>query len=207
MLENWLLFVATTLVFMSTPGPSHILMLSNSATNGLAKSAFTALGDLSANLIQMTAAGLGLAGLVWQNPNIFSAIKWAGITYLAVLGIVTIQSRAKPHHLSASTQRSRSSLYWQGFFTSMSNPKAILFFAALFPQFISSSYTLWTQLAVLSLSYLLIDGAFLLAYGKFAEFFSKKYIKIIGPNLNRLSGGLYLLAAVLLSLKSLDLST
>ena len=62
--ETWLLYVTTTLVFMSTPGPSHLLMLSTSMANGFRRSLATAAGDLTANALQMLAAGLGLAALM-----------------------------------------------------------------------------------------------------------------------------------------------
>ena len=58
-LDIWITYVATVLLLMSTPGPSQLLMLSNSATNGLRRGLFTAAGDLTANFLQMLAAGLG----------------------------------------------------------------------------------------------------------------------------------------------------
>ena len=61
--EIWLAYVGTVLLLMSTPGPSQLLMLSNSATNGLGRGLFSAFGDLTANLLQMLAAGLGLAAV------------------------------------------------------------------------------------------------------------------------------------------------
>lgn len=204
-IENWLFFVGTTLAFMSTPGPSHLLMLSNSASNGLAKSLFTALGDLTANLIQMVAAALGLAGLVLQNSDFFIAIKWAGVLYLATLGGWLIFSKAKKLTIEGHLTRSRSSLFWQGFMTSMSNPKAILFFAALFPQFIDPTHSMGAQFAILSISYLFIDGVFLVIYGKFAEYIVTQYVDKVGAMLNPISGTLYILAAVVLSLKSIRL--
>ena len=62
-LETWTLYVVTVLALMSTPGPSQLLMLSNSGAHGFRKSTFTAMGDLTANALQMLAAGLGLASV------------------------------------------------------------------------------------------------------------------------------------------------
>ena len=62
--DTWLLYVGTVLIFMSTPGPSHVLMLSVSMSNGFHRSLATAAGDLSANSIQILLAGLGLAPLL-----------------------------------------------------------------------------------------------------------------------------------------------
>ena len=63
-LTTWTLFVGTVLLMMSTPGPSHLLMLSTSATNGFRRALATAAGDLSANAIQMLLAGFGLAAIL-----------------------------------------------------------------------------------------------------------------------------------------------
>ncbi len=62
--DTWLLYVGTVLIFMSTPGPSHLLMLSVSMSNGFHRSLATAAGDLSANTIQILLAGLGLTAVI-----------------------------------------------------------------------------------------------------------------------------------------------
>lgn len=192
----WLLYLGTVLAFMSTPGPSHILMLSNSLGNGFRKSIATALGDLSANFLQMLAASIGLASILQSSQQTFTIIKWAGVCYLAYLGIKLILSNKS--NLEAATLRSTKALYWQGFITSAANPKAVVFFAALFPQFISASEPLVPQFIALSLTYLVIDGMFLCFYGKFAEYFARTFKSYVGRYFNKISGTLFIAAAVLL---------
>ncbi len=85
-IELWVVYVATVLLLMSTPGPSQLLMLSNSMTHGFRRSAFTALGDLTANLLQMLAAGLGLAVVIASSFYALTIIKWLGVAYLIWLG-------------------------------------------------------------------------------------------------------------------------
>ena len=85
-LETWFAFVATVFALMITPGPSQLLMLSNSAKHGLARSTATALGDLTANALQMLAAGLGLAAVLAASENALMVIKWSGVLYLVLLG-------------------------------------------------------------------------------------------------------------------------
>jgi len=203
-LDLWLLYVGTVLVFMSTPGPSHILMLSNSVTNGFGRATATAAGDLSANFLQMVAASIGLASILNQFQHVFVFIKWAGVAYLLYLGIKLILSKHSAIGTDGAKLRSRSSLYWQGFITSAANPKAVIFFAALFPQFIDPSQPLAAQFMILSLSYLIIDGAFLCFYGKFADFFAARLQSRIGRYFNQISGGLFVGAAVMLGLKDLE---
>lgn len=200
-IDIWLLYLGTVLAFMCTPGPSHILMLSNSLGHGFKKSSATALGDLSANFLQMTAASIGLATVLQSSQHYFIIIKWAGVAYLAYLGVRLILSRKSS--LEAASSRSSKSLYWQGFITSAANPKAVVFFAALFPQFISTSEALLSQFIVLSLTYLIIDGLFLCFYGKFAEFFATKLQTHIGQYFNKISGFLFIGAAILLGTKDI----
>jgi len=202
-IEIWLTYLGVVLVYMIAPGPSHILMLSNSLGNGFHRSIATAAGDLSANFLQMLAASLGLVTIVQSSQLVFTCIKWAGVLYLVYLGIKLI--RAGHFDLSKGSQRTRQSLYWQGFITSAANPKAVIFFAALFPQFIILSEPLWPQFFALSLTYLIIDGLFLCFYGKFADAFANKYQSSLGQHFNKLSGFLFIGAAVMLSLKNMQL--
>lgn len=200
-LEIWLLYLGTVLAFMSTPGPSHILMLSNSLGNGFRRSIATAAGDLSANFLQMLAASIGLASLLQSSQQTFAIIKWAGVCYLAYLGLKLFLTN-KSRFEMASIRTARS-LYWQGFITSAANPKAIVFFTALFPQFISAAQPLLPQFIALSLTYLIIDGLFLCFYGKFAEFFASTFQSYIGRHFNKISGALLIGAAILLGAKDI----
>lgn len=75
--ETWVLYVVTVLVLMSTPGPSQLLILSNSLSSGFSRSLLTAAGDLTANLIQMTVATLGAAYLIRANEELIVTVQWA----------------------------------------------------------------------------------------------------------------------------------
>jgi homoserine/homoserine lactone efflux protein len=179
-------------------------MLSNSIASGFNKATATAAGDLSANLLQMIAASIGLVSILIQFQHAFIFIKWAGVAYLAYTGLRLIFTRASGL-LHTGAKRSVRALYWQGFITSAANPKAIIFFAALFPQFIVANEPLVPQFLVLSVSYLLIDGLFLCFYGKLAAFFALKLSGSIGAYFNKISGSLFIGTAVVLGLKNFDL--
>ena len=86
-IDTWLLYVGTVLIFMSTPGPSHLLILAVSMSTVFHRSLATAAGDLSANAIQILLAGLGLAAVVTGSRYGFAIIKWAGVSYLIWVGI------------------------------------------------------------------------------------------------------------------------
>ena len=106
-LEIWTLYVATVLALMSTPGPSQLLMLSNSAAHGFGRATFTAFGDLTANAFQMLAAGLGLAALIAASGTALAVIKWAGVAYLVWLGARMIL-KAKPDDPNITATRKKA---------------------------------------------------------------------------------------------------
>ncbi len=199
-----LAYILTILALMSTPGPSHLLMLSNSASNGLRRSLATTAGDLTANMLQMLAAGLGLSALIMAAPKALIIIKILGVCYLAWLGIRMVVKSFAPRRAAASAARtSLTSLWLQGFITSATNPKAIVFFAALFPQFISHDFAFWPQFLALSATYIFVDGIFLCCYGLLASKLSKIMASNSSKWVDRIGGTGVLIAALLLSLKRL----
>ena len=205
-LQWWFAYVTTILILMSTPGPSQILMLSNSLTHGYRKSLATMAGDLTANLLQMLVAAAGLVTLIQASYSFFRFVKWAGVAYLVYLG-VRLFLKSQPvtdTRQSAGTGRPDRALYWQGFLTSATNPKAIIFFAALFPQFLIPTQPMAEQFVILSTTYLLIDGFLLVVYGGFASLISGFFREQGAARLNRVSGTLLIIAAILLGLKDVD---
>ncbi|WP_226780532.1 LysE family translocator [Oceaniglobus trochenteri] len=198
--ETYSLYLATVAVFFATPpGPSQLLMLSNAARHGARRSMATAAGDLTANAFQMLAAGLGLATLIATSDHLLDVIKWAGVAYLIYVGIRTFRAAPATPEVSAP-QVSLRALYFQGFFTSASNPKAVFFFAALFPQFIDPARPLAAQLLILGATYIVVDGTILTLYAHLAERVMGR-LRHRGRLLNRVSGAMMLAAAALLGLK------
>lgn len=205
-IETWTLYVLTVLALMSTPGPSQLLMLTNSGVHGFKRSLTTAAGDLSSNALQMLAAGLGLAAIIAASATALTVIKWAGVAYLIWLGIRMIR-RAKPDETAELSEQQRASLktlWLQGFLTSTANPKAVVFFAALFPQFITSEVAFWPQFLILSATYIVMDGLFLSAYGLGSSWIFKRFKGSARVWIERIGGGFMIGAALLLGLKSIS---
>lgn len=201
--ELWLAYVTTVLILMSTPGPSHLLMLSNSLGNGFNRSLATAAGDLSANIVQMTVASLGLVSLIHSSQEFFVVIKWLGVSYLIFMGVMKFRKRFDPSVAVLSRVRTLRSLYWQGFMTSAANPKAVIFFAALFPQFVNPAAQTGKQFVILGVTYLIIDACFLTIYGGFAGWIESRFRHHVGHHMNQISGALLVGAAILLGLKEI----
>lgn len=201
--DVWLLYVGTVLLFMSTPGPSHLLMISVSMSNGFKRSLATAAGDLSANAIQILLAGFGLAAVVTSSQYGFTIVKWLGVAYLVWIGCRTILTSFKSQEISqAAPIASLSSLWLRGFVTSAANPKAVVFFAALFPQFINPEQPLLTQILMLGATYILVDGLFLATYGKGASWLAEKMSDHFKNWIERVSGIGLIFTAILLGLRS-----
>lgn len=202
-LETWLLYIGTILLFMSTPGPSHLLMISVSMSNGFSRSLATAAGDLSANAIQILLAGFGLAAIVMSSRYGFAVVKWLGVAYLAWIGIKTIVASFKAQgETRACPKASLKTLWLRGFITSAANPKAVVFFAALFPQFIDSQQPVLSQILVLGSTYIIVDGMFLASYGKGASWIAEKISNHSKIWIERVSGVGLVITAILLGLRS-----
>lgn len=167
-IETYVIYLGTVLLFFAhPPGPSQLLFIGGSMQHGLKKALPIMAGDLSANAIQIIIAGFGLASIIALSANAFAVIKWAGVAYLIWVGIRMIRDATRP--TGARPAPSGRMLFRRGFMTSAANPYAVIFFAALFPQFIDPTISVVSQVAILGVTYLIIDGAILLAMGTFAS--------------------------------------
>jgi homoserine/homoserine lactone efflux protein len=104
-LEIWLAYLSAVLILMITPGPSQLLMLSNSLGSGFKKSTATAAGDLTANAIQMTIASVGLASILYLSQYTFIVIKWLGVAYLVYMGVKLILRKQPEKMLDQENQK------------------------------------------------------------------------------------------------------
>lgn len=201
-LELWLSFVGTVLIIGITPGPSVLLATANSMNYGSKKTLGTILGDLTANSLQIILSSLGLASIVISSGEIFGLIKWIGVGYLIYMGLSKIISRPVAGNFKREKKsRSFFKLYQEGFFMSASNPKAIVFFAALFPLFINEQFAFVPQVIILGLTYLAIDGICLFIYVRFASKL-KQYLedKEKVHLQNKIIGSLLIFSGIMLSL-------
>jgi threonine/homoserine/homoserine lactone efflux protein len=201
--DSWIAYVATVFIFLLSPGPSHLFMLSTSLSNGFNKSWATGIGDLTAHIWQIAVASIGLVSFIYAFQNFFIIIKWVGVAFLIYIGIGQFRKK----HLQAQSIRdngiSRLVLFGRGFVTSSANPKAVVFFAALFPQFVNPSEPTAHQFAILGLTYIIIDGCFLIFYGYFADWLANRFDKHLDKYLNKISGSLLISSAILLGLKDI----
>ncbi|WP_297772311.1 LysE family translocator [uncultured Roseovarius sp.] len=201
-LETYLIYLGVVAAFFATPpDTSQLLIISNSLRHGLRRSLATVAGDLSANAIQMTLAAFGLTAVIATNADALWIVKWAGVAYLAWIGVRLILARPETTTPDAAPG---GRLFRQGFVTSSANPYAVVFFGALFPQFIDTAQPVWPQLLILGLTYLVVDGLILLLWGWVAVRSLGRVRQLTGVWINRVSGCLMIGAAVLLGVKDIE---
>lgn len=202
-IEIWLTYVTTVFIFLLSPGPSHIFMLSTSLSSGFNRSWASAVGDLTGHIWQIIVASIGLVSFIYVFQNFFIIVKWIGVAFLIYLGIGQFMKKSSIAARNRGNEQSRKVLFWRGFVTSSANPKAVVFFAALFPQFINSVEPTAHQFAILGITYIIIDGCFLSFYGYFADWISNRFEKHLDKYLNKISGSLLVSSAIFLGLKDI----
>jgi threonine/homoserine/homoserine lactone efflux protein len=165
----WMLFAVTVFTTSMIPGPSTLIAFSHGARFGWKAAVATAVGNATASVLQAILACAGLGLVLAKSATLFMVIKYAGAGYLVYLGIAMWRSSVTAVDLGQSGQPMGAGQFWRlfrgGFLVAASNPKAVVFFTALFPQFLDPSGTAGSQLAgmvaliaVVSLSVALIYG-------------------------------------------------
>lgn len=204
-IETYLIYFGVLAAFFATPpDTSQLLIISNSLRHGLRRSLSTVAGDLSANAVQMTLAAFGLTAIVAASANALWIVKWLGVAYLVWIGLKLMLSKPQEQSQSAAA---RGRLFRQGFLTSSANPYAVVFFGALFPQFIDATAPILPQLLILGVTYLVVDGGILILWGWAATRTLGRIRGLGNVWINRVSGALMIGAAVLLGAKDIAQTT
>ncbi len=200
-LSNWFLYVAAVFVLTVTPGPTVLMCVSTSVNLGPRKALIAALGSTTAIVGIMALSALGLGAALAASDTLFTALKWAGAAYLAYLGITSLLSSASEISVSGGINASSNwRLITQGFLVGASNPKALLFFGALFPQFIVPTAPQGPQFLILGLTFVFFELLWLTIYALSASK-AKRWLQQPrrATMFNRATGVVFLLAAGLLA--------
>jgi homoserine/homoserine lactone efflux protein len=168
--QIWLLFVTTEAVLSMTPGPAVLYVLSQAIRRGAAKSVWASWGILSANAMYFALSATSLGAVIIASYKLFFLIKWAGTAYLIYLGLRSFFGKTSVMSLPESGDDSRSGprILRDGFFLQAANPKALLFFTAILPQFIDARHNVAFQILVLGISSILVELVILFIYGQLA---------------------------------------
>ncbi len=199
-LHIWLAYVAAVFVISGTPGPNMLLSLTHGIHHGLTRAFSTMLGLLTGLAVILSISLGGLGALLLASANAFEVIKYAGAAYLIYLGVRTwraagarVVTEGRPDADSGWTR------FRIGVLVSLSNPKAILFCVAFFPQFLDRHQPIARQAMILLTTFVVIETGWMLVYAaggsKLASWLRK------GERMrwfNRASGSVFIGAGVLL---------
>lgn len=184
----FLAFIVAVAILMLTPGPNVALIFANSVTYGPKYGLLTVAGVSSAMIVQLSFTALGMTKLLGTLGAWFEWLRWIGVAYLVYLGIA--QWRASAINLTKTRLEPRSAraIYTKAVLVSLTNPKTLLFYSAFFPQFITMDRHIGTQVAILSVTFLivavLVDGGWALVAGCTGGMLTSHSLR------NKVSGGL-----------------
>jgi threonine/homoserine/homoserine lactone efflux protein len=147
-IERWTAFVGVLLVVVCTPGPDFAVVLRH-ALAGPGRGASAAAGNVAGLAVHSTAAALGLSAVLAARPDVLTAIRFAGAAYLVWLGLQALRAALRPGPPAEHAVRSPHP-FLDGLATNLLNPKALLFFLGLIPQFVVPGPTMTAQLLLLA---------------------------------------------------------
>jgi threonine/homoserine/homoserine lactone efflux protein len=203
-LHTWWLFVAMTFVVSATPGPNMLLVMSHSARFGWRAAVGTMAGCMTALLIMMSISAAGMGALLQAFPTVFDAMRLAGAAYLAWLGVQGWRSEVRDSQDQVADAAPEvalpGQLYRQGLLVAASNPKAILFAAAFFPQFLDPAAAKLPQFSILLATFSVIEVSWYLVYAlgghKLSHYLRRASVMRV---FNRVTGGVFIGFAALMA--------
>lgn len=164
-ITNYTLFLTLTFIVSASPGPVMLSCMANGGRLGLRKAVAGMFGASAGNLCLVALSAFGLGLVVNQNELLFDAIKWIGAAYLVFMGVQIIRTPSQYGDMQVAAGATSSASVWRAsFFVALSNPKGLIYFGALFPQFISYQQPIAVQFLLLTVTFLMTDLMWMFAY-------------------------------------------
>ena len=166
---DYFLFLQIAFFLTITPGTPRVVIVTYAINYGLKRSIITAVGDVSANTLQMILVAFGAGTLVSAYPSVLNYFRWIGILYLLYIAFDLVKSSKNLDFDKNLSTKSNLSLFKDGFLVAFLSPKAWIFFGAIFPQFLNLEGDFTTHLIILIISWVIIDFSTLMLYGFTAQ--------------------------------------
>jgi len=166
---DYFLFLQIAFFLTITPGTPRVVIVTYAINYGLKRSVITAIGDVSANTLQMVLIAFGMGTLISVYPDILNYLRWVGILYLLYIAFDLFKSSKNLDFNKSLSTKSNLSLFRDGFLVAFLSPKAWIFFAAIFPQFLNLEGDFIIQLIILIISWIVLDFSTLMLYGFTAQ--------------------------------------
>ena len=196
-IEVWLAYVAAFTLLSLIPGPSVFMVIGQSLSRGIGAAFYCIAGDLLGGIVMMTIAYVGLGTLLAASSGVYLLVKWAGVAYMAWLGLSQILAarRMVEADLTApATSAIRVGSMRAGFLTGILNPKAILFYVAFLAQFMNPAFPLTPQFLILMATSTAIVLIVLAAYALLATQARRVFQSLRARKRMGYAGGSFLLS-------------
>ncbi|WP_374355307.1 LysE family translocator [Chitinimonas sp.] len=200
-LSAYLLFCTVALASTMTPGPAVMLAIRNGANHGWRTAIASSLGNISGLLCLTCVSMAGMGALMKSSAVVFGMVKLLGAGYLMFLGIKQWRNADKPMASACAQEETTGTraLYLEGLLLALTNPKAILFIAALLPQFIDNDAPLLKQVAILTATFLTFSFCSLMSYATLASVAQARFLGLLrSPLFNRTIGACFIAFGALL---------
>lgn len=206
-IESWIIYLALVIAATATPGPAVLFIITKSTSYGWKKTIYAALGNIIGLFCLGIIAITGLGTILNTSLTMFNIIKYAGAAYLIYLGLkLSFQKKATFSTIKDQlnlTDLSSKKLFFQALGVAISNPKAIVFLTALFPQFIDIEEALIPQFSTLIVILMFFSFFFLMSYALLADRMKRWLIKPKKMRyFNRASGAIFIGFGCLLATSS-----
>ncbi len=199
--RDWLLYLAASIGLSLSPGPNGLLALTHGALHGHRRALFTISGGVLGFVITIALSMFGIGALLQASIAWLTVLKWVGGAYLVWLGIQVW--RSPPIELRVTDDgdgRPGLSLFKDGLLSAVTNPKALLFFAAFLPQFIDPHRNLVVQFAIMAATFGTVEFFYELMIAR-AAYRIGGLLRRFGRNFNRACGGLFVGIGVAMPLR------
>jgi len=169
--DTYWLYVLTEAALSVSPGPAVMLVIAYGLTQGARRSVFAALGILTANALYFVLSATALGAVLVASQSFFVAVKWIGAAYLVYVGLSALFGRPSPITVSSanSRPRSRRAIYLSGLTLQLANPKTLIFFVAILPQFVDPRLAVAPQMVWLAAGSIVPELFILTGYGYLAS--------------------------------------
>ena len=195
--QDFILFLQILFFLFITPGTPRIVIISYSMNYGVKNCVWTALGDVTANLVQGTLVIFVIGSFISDHPLFLGTFKWIGVTYLCYLAYDIYKSKPKDLNSENIISKSFFSFFKDGFLVAGTSPKAWLFFPLIFPQFIDFDSNYVIQFFILITTYVVLDFLSLIGYALLAQKLIT-WIKTNPKTINTISASVLVLIALII---------
>jgi len=199
-LTLWLTYLLATIILSLSPGPGVFSSLSSGLNHGFRMGVWNGIGMQAANFVLICVVSVGLGAMLLASETLFEVVKWIGVAYLVYLGIVTWRAPARGFQQEKDDLHGAKDIFLKGFLVNITNPKGIIFYAAILPQFIDVQRPQAMQYAIFAVTTLVVDIVVMAGYTALAA----KVLRVMRDParlrwVNRTLGGAFVAAGVALA--------